>query len=1164
MLRSIIAAFTLFSLCLAPAGAASTGTAPGSLAAGFRTPPDAARPWVYWFWVDGNLTREGITADLEAMHRAGIRGAIIMEVDALIPKGQVRFLSPQWRSYFQLAVKEATRLGIELDMNNDGGWTGSGGPWITPELSMQVLVWSESRISGPGRIGSTLAQPKTTEGYYGDIAVLAFPTPPAEALRMAAANPRFTLGPNHTPLDAGKLADGNAGTVEMLPALKPGDAHTIDIDFPQPFPARALTLASDRYQSRLVGKLAVSADGQSYRTVREFEARWPVAAVNFDPVTARHFRLTLAHAPGNTLAATMPLGEVELLGGGRIEDIAGKAAFVNEPFPLTGTGPAFTAAMLAGRSQVLDISSHVDKTGRLTWDAPAGSWTVLRIGHTSTGKMNHPSPKEGLGFECDKLSKQAVDVHFAGLLGKLLADQPAGAATALRYAHIDSWETGSQNWTPKLREEFRARRGYDLLPYLPVVTGRAVESQEVSERFLWDLRRTVADMVLENYAGHFKQLCQKNGLKLSIEAYGNGPLDDIPYAGLADLPMTEFWMGLTPSWINKEMASAAHTYGRPVLGAEAFTSRSPAGKWQNHPFRLKPLGDQMFTQGVNRIVFHRYAMQPWSNRWPGMGMGPYGIEFDRTVTWWEQSHAYLDYLSRCQFLLQEGRFFADIAYLSGEKVPIDFPPPSTLSPEPPPGYDYDAVSAELLAQMTVRDGRPTLPSGMSYRVLVLPNANTMRVAQLRKIKELVEAGATLVGPPPVKSPSLAEMGSGDAEVRRLAAELWGGNDGANLYEHRAGKGKVVWGKPLANVLAEAGAGPDFGSLDLEAGKQIRYIHRTIGGKEVYFVSSNESQAATFLCSFRVTGKRPELWWPDTGRTQAVAIYDQQPTLTRVPVRLDPYGSVFVVFSSDVAAAPERLAAVTKDGVEVSGVLATSVADLRNKLDGVTVESSGTAQYRLEVAQGGTYAVKTASGKQVSAVVPNVPEPVEVTGPWELSFPKGWGAPDHVTLDRLASWTAHPLDGVKYFSGTATYRRSITIPAAMLGENHGLYLDLGRVEVIAEVRLNGHDLGVLWKPPFRVDIRGAAKAGPNELEVRVVNLWPNRLIGDAQLPEDSTFDGGKLREWPEWLLAGRPSPTGRLTFATWRHWRKDGALLESGLLGPVRLEATTQVLLDGAK
>lgn len=1124
------------------------------LAKGFRHPPDSAWPWVYWMWSDGNITRQGITADLEAMRRVGIRGVLIMEVDQDIPKGPARFLSPQWRELFRFVMQEATRLGIEVNMNNDGGWSGSGGPWITPELSMQVVVWSETNVRGPQRFQGALAQPKTVRNYYRDIAVLAFP---AADVRMAEASPKLTMGSGRQGLDAAKLLDGNPATVATLPAPPNGEPVYVNLDFPQPFSARALTIALDGWYARANGTLEISDDGRQFRAVRSFTATWPASSVNFETVSAKHYRIAFQ------TRGALALGEIELHTEGRIEGIPTKAAFMHQRFFPAMAGPGMSAENIGPRGGVLDLTSKLSPDGRLAWDAPAGRWTVLRLGSTTTGKMNHPAPPESVGLECDKLNKRAIEVHFDGLMKKLVDDQRAVGGTALKYVHIDSWEVGSQNWTPAFREEFQKRRGYDPLPFLPVVTGRAVESQELAERFLWDWRRTVADMIVDNYAGHMRELCHQHGLKLSIEAYGGGPLDELAYAGRADMPIGEFWMGkeLYESWVgeephpvNREMVSAGHVYGRPIIGAEAFTAVPRNAKWLNHPFRLKMLGDTMFTQGINRFIFHRYAMQPWLDRKPGMTFGQYGIHFERTNTWWEQSTAWLAYLARCQYLLQQGRFVADVAYLASEKGSNQAPGRETLDPPMPAGYDYDALPPELLlSQATVENGRLTLPSGMSYQVLVLPIGNTMRPALLSKIKELVANGATVLGPPPSRSPSLSGYPTADAEVRRLARELWSDMDGLSITERRYGKGKVVWGRSLADVLRDPSGFPDFSVVGPRTAQNVNFIHRKIGGGDVYFVASPHPEAATFLCAFRVAGRRPELWWPDTGRIERIAVYDPQPGVTRIPIRLEAYGSVFVVFPSD-AAAPEHVAAALRDGVEISGMPGTAPLDLREKMSEIRIERGERASFKVEVARAGAYVLRTSEGRSLNFEVPALPPPMEIQGPWDVEFPKGWGAPPRVTFERLISWTSHPETGVKYFSGTASYRRQIDIPESMLGDGRKVYLDLGRVQVIAEVKLNGRDLGILWKPPFRIDLTGAAKAGANDLEVRVVNLWPNRLIGDDHLPQDTQWSGLTLRRWPQWLLDGKPSPTGRLTFTTWKHWTKDDPLLESGLLGPVVLEA----------
>jgi len=1049
-----------------------------ALEAGFAHPPDSCRPWVYWFWLDGNITRQGITADLEAMSHVGIGGVLIMEVGQGTPTGPVAYMSPQWRALLKHAVAEARRLGLQVNINDGPGWNGSSGPWIKPEQSMQTVVWSETQVDGPRHYQGVLAQPETRAEFYRDIAVLAFPAPQGD-FRLANIREKAAFD------------------------------HTTDLD--------------------------------------------PKAAVEKVP-----------------------------------------------------------PEQMVGEGSITDISPLMNADGRLTWQVPAGKWTILRFGHTSTGAMGSPAPRTGWGLECDKLSRQGIEAQFAGMLAPIIRDNRRYLGKSLVAMHIDSWENGAQNWSERMPAEFAARRGYDLGKFLPVLTGRVVGTAELSERFLWDFRQTISDLIAENYSGRLRELAHRHGLKLSIEAY-YAPCDEMTYAGTADQPICEFWMPSgEPQSFCKEMSSAAHVFGRQMVGAEAFTADA-SERWLQHPATLKPVADLAFCQGVNQLIIHRFAHQPWLQSRPGMSMGPWGTHYERTQTWWEQTPAWHTYLARCQYLLRQGVFVADICRLRPQWAP------QTLRLKPTAGYDYDECSAEVvLKQMQVRNGRLVLPSGMSYRVLELPNVPAMTPALLGKIRDLVRAGATVIGSPPARSPSLAGYPQCDQLVSRLAGELWGDDDGVRVQQRRFGLGLVVRGMTPEQYLAQAGIGADFASRP-----ELRYIHRHLGGADLYYVSNQQPAAVQAMATFRVTGQAPELWWPDTGRIEPGVVYQARTDCTRVSLLLPPKGSVFVVFrkqparnhiiaingdaarpspapaitigkaewgpagdpqrTRDVTAQVQRLVAgghssfqvakLAEGGDPAYGVVKTLVVDytVGGKVYAVSatdpetiylVPPAALPPYDLHAAgnrveliahRPGRFVVTWSDGRRTGVQVPALPAPIEVVGPYQVSFPPQAGAPEQVTLDRLASLSLHPDSGVQHFSGTATYRVEFTVPQEALCREFVPFLDLGDVRVIAEARLNGRDLGTLWKPPYRLAVGGALRLGTNTLEIRVTNLWVNRMIGDEQLPEDSSRNpDGTLQAWPDWLLAGRPSPTGRITFTSWRLWRKDEQLLPSGLLGPVTI------------
>jgi hypothetical protein len=965
------------------------------LAKSFPNPPAEDRPWVYWYWINGTMTREGIHADLESMARVGIGGVLILEVDHSTPGGPVKFLSPEWVELFTYACSEADRLGMKVRVNNDAGWTGSGGPWITPELSMQKVVWSETRLHGPRRFRDLLLQPKGYQNCYRDIVVLAIPEPEDDKYRIG------------------------------------------DIGWKAGFEARSVVNTFPRYPAVL---------------------------------------------------------------------------------------PSLPASQVAGKQQVLDLTAKFHD-GLLDWEAPPGKWLVLRFGFTSTGKGNHPAPKSGEGLECDRLNSDAMDLHFNSLVRKLIDAVGPLAGKTLVATHIDSWESQAQNWTANLPEEFRKRRGYDLLPFLPVMTGRVIESLEISERFLWDLRLTLGELANEKYIQRLRDLANERGLRLSMEPYDWDFLDDMAAAGCVDEPQAEFWYGPDPepqkyrsyAWC-AGIASAAHTYGKRIVAAESFTSM-PWERWQGHPASIKKVGDWAFCEGINRMIFHTFTMQPWAdpNIAPGQGMGFWGLHYERTQTWWEQSKPWHEYLTRCQYMLRQGLFVADLCYMQPEGAPMRFQPPViSVTAEAPdrPGYNYDGCTPEVvMTRMKVKDGRLVLPDGMSYRALVLPEhgsvmpgAEMMTPQLLTKIVQLVESGATVIGERPLRSPSLSGYPGCDAEVQELADHLWG-ETRESVGERKVGKGRVIWGKTPAEVLAGMGVVSDFSCKESPA--PVRYTHRKLDdGTDVYFVANKSDTIARTTCLFRVTGKEPEFWWPESGRMEVVGDWQTVDTRTSLPLQLDPSGSVFVVFR--------------KRSDRAQG--------LKNWLEFKPVQ--------------------------------------EIAGPWKVRFESNRGGPEKpVLFDNLDDWSKRPEKGIKYYSGAAVYSKTFEYQSAR-GTQEPLFLDLGKVAVMAEVKLNGRDLGIAWKQPFRLEIGDAIRNGENELEVKVVNLWCNRLIGDEQLPQDCVWDenyagwrlpgsGVPLLKWPTWLTEKKARTSGRIGFTTWKLFTRTDRLLESGLLGPVSLQTATR-------
>ncbi len=1127
-----------------------------SLEQQFRNPPSSAKVGTIWFWINGNVTKEGIIADLEAMKRVGIQEAIIFNVNLGHPKGVAPYLGEAWLEFFHFAALEARRLGLDLGFHNGAGWSSSGSLSITPEYAMQELVYSEMTYLGGGDPHIRLSQPPTHLGYYRDIAVLAFPKPQR-------------------------------------------DVRIDDLD---------LKILSHKVRSHL--------------------------------------------PPDDKL---------------------------------------ISASAIINKEEIVDLTSKLKSDGFLEWEAPEKEWVILRFGHTPTGEMNRFPSEGGQGLECDKMNAMAVDFFFEHAIMPIIDRLDTLVGTTVSRCHIDSYEVGTTNWTADFANEFRKLRAYDCLPYLPSLAGYYVESGEETERFLWDFRRTIGDLIASKYYGRMSELSHQYGMDFSIEPYW-GPFDNMQVGETADRVMSEFWSGSLAFFDTpKFTASIAKLKGNPIAEAEAFTGVSG---WDQHPATIKAMGDLTWAQGINRFVVHGYVHQPWDTG-PGLTLQRFGTHFNRLNTWWNQSKPFFAYLNRGQFLLQQGRSVADIMVFTGESSPND----ALLIPEIKAlGYDYDLIGSNQILSLSVSNGMIATRAGDFYQALVLPETHWMTPQVLAKLNELIDSGGTIISSRPKKSPSLTNYPHCDEEVLFLTDELW--NTG------RIKETSVV------QFLKNGSHPPDF-SIEQGDRESIDFIHRNTENADIYFLVNSLDQGRELKCRFRISGKQPEFWDAETGDVSMAPVWqDNGDGTTTVSVPFSPKGTVFVLFreppklpvnivEADITIydpqscplpnlriekaeygtfLPNGLVDVTdvvnakikqnklrvqatrnlcycdpapgyvkelriryKVGADVlekkvrelewldldasdkgkleilqavfgkferglagippvypahditdkvKAMLASGIYEIpvnpslcaevvshtahalrvtytsHDEPKTVTAKNGEVLKLtetrvepRIEVREGsyhwvtpfaGGITFRSSTGKISSYQMDYVPPPIELKESWDVVFPLHHQSPKHTHFDSLRSWAYSEDKAIRYFSGTAIYIREVMLPPEFLQREYSLVLDLGRVKEIAEVFINGEKVDILWKAPFTLNLDGYVSVGSNTLEVKITNLWPNRLIGDEHLPLDYERRGPHVEKWPDWLQADVNRPTERTTFAGYKHWDKDDNLLPSGLLGPVKI------------
>lgn len=1074
----------VLSLLTALAPAESRATPTETLESGFTNMPAQTQPWCYYYWISDNISKEGITKDLEAMKRVGIGEALIGNIFLdNQPAGRIKVLSEEWWQLIEHAIHEGGRLGVNIGLFNCPGWSQSGGPWIKPEQTMRRIISSETSVTGPEKFSEKLVLPASP---FQDVAVLAYPAPQHDSENMMQNKPRITCTPPVA--DAQNLQGNQPVVIANGPAakLKP---VTVDIEFSAPLTARSLEIFPTDQSFGAECELLAQDNSGNFQTIRKFTCdrsnpaigtgfipRGPVV-ISFPAVTSGHYRVVFSKFFGRT--QQFRLAEINLVSAARVESYIEKqlAKMHATPLPLwdaylwpTQAEPD-SAKLTVPVGEVKNLSSKLAADGTLTWDVPTGEWIIQRIGMTPTGMSNSPASPEGKGLEVDKMNRELAQKHFDAFIGQLLKRMPASERKAFKQVVGDSYEMGSQNWTDGFEKTFRKQYGYDPLPWLPVLSGRIVGSATQSERFLWDLRRLVADHVATDYVGGMRAAANAHGLGLWLENYGHWgfPGEFLKYGSQSDRIGGEFWVtGDLGSIECRAASSCANTYGKQFVSAESFTG-GPA--FQSSPISLKARGDWSFCEGINHVVLHVVIQQPDDLHYPGIN-APWGTEFNRHNTWFEDGgKAWIDYERRCCWMLQQGWRAADVAYFIGEDVPKMT---GARNPALPPGRDFDYINAEVIEKnLSVQDGKLVLPHGVSYRVLVLPKLTTMRPEVLAKIRDLVKAGATVLGEPPTQSPSMENFPKCDAQVQKLAAEIWGSDKLAVSGERKFGKGRIIWGKSLADIFTAMQTPPDIEYRDAAADANFLFTHRILPDGEIYFISNQKDRAEQVNCAFRVADKQPELWNAVTGERRLLPEWSEANGQTIVPLVFAPKQSWFVVLRQP----GKPLASGAKNFPELRPVL--------------------------------TLAEK-----------------------WDVAFDPKWGGPEHAEFASLTDWTSSADEGIKFYSGTATYRTTFDLPAsALAASKEKLFLDLGKVCDVATMRLNGQNLGTVWVAPWRVDISAAVKAGQNSLEITVVNPWNNRLIADAKLPVAQ-----------------------RLTSLSLQTVKPDAPLQSAGMLGPVTVQA----------
>ena len=1080
----------------------------------FKNPSPENRPRTWMHAMSGNMSKVGLTKDLEAIADVGIGGIILFNVTHYVPKGKVIFNSDEHIEMTAHAAAECERLGLSFGVHNCDGWTSSGGPWVAPEHAMKRVTYNQTIVNG-GNVKLQLETPSQRGGFYKDVAVLAYP---ALASDIEDYENKPTLKSSQKSLKLNLLVDQRIDVETNLEGTQK-KPQWIDFNYGKPFTMNSLAMSF--YQPpRKKGKiyLKTSEDGIAYKIIKEIKPMNIVkferaVELDFNGIKSKYFRIE-SEVP-------LQLTEISLSNLKRINNtLARTSLFKIENYKMP-TIKNVNPSSIINKDEVINLTDFMDDKGNLNAKLPKGKWTIMRFGYTITAAFNVPASEEGTGWEVDKMSRESFKMFYDGYVRNVIDATRAIAPNALQYTEIDSYEVGGQNWTKDYEQAFKKELGYDLVSFLPLYAGKYVDNKDTSDQVLWDIRNFNSKMITDNYFDYFTELCHEDGLISYVEPYSfNGDFNELDAARKVDITMGEFWMH--QRYQAGTAVSGARIYGKNVVSAEAFSAR-PEINWKGHPGSLKLTGDKAWTLGINEFMFHRFAHQANTHVKPGMTMSQWGSHIDRTQTWWYNAgSAWFKYLARGQYMLRKGIPVSDLLVFVGDGSPNSIIKEHMFSPALPKHINYDCINADaLLHRVEAKENKMVLPNGIQYQALYLKNIKEIKLKTLKRIAELANKGVVIIGEKPQKLGSYAVSEKDKIEFNKLVDQIW-----TRKTTYLSGDWDTIF---KANNIPT--------DLYIEGGNDINYTHRKTENEDVYFFYNPENEARTYLCTFNIEGKIPELWNQMTGEVTKLAAFTSENGQTKALISLPAEGSVFVVFRESS-----------------KGIQSIVPKSLKSNED-VTTTLTNDNTIEVEVKASGNYNFKLNDGSLKVIKVKNLPEQITVSGTWSVDFPDVKAKEKNFSFPKLIDWTSHKNEQIKYYSGTAIYKNEFVVGKNYLEENNKVTLDLGEVNIAAKVIVNGKDLGVSWMPPYVLDVTKALVKGKNTIQIEVTNQWTNRLIGDENFPSESGMSR-KNEYMPDWYLNNEPPPLKqRSTFTTFPFYKKGDETIPAGLLGPVVIKTS---------